>query len=251
MPAWLIGTLIPSSLFALRLPGATATAAKCCLAPTPYALKLALVDGEIRRSGIDAGKQLFELLKGREVRIEPPRRLSVTNALLKIAVPYESKALAAERAAAVAEAKGEDRYPFGRSMAFREVVHYAGQLRVAWATEGLGLHDEQRLQGAWSRVGWIGKRGSFVTAIPNWTQMSELPLTFGFPMARPPDPWPADVVVQAHDDLGPAAEFDYVSTFSERKVRKGIDRVSVLIAFPLRVERRGRGFTSYVRTIDP
>jgi len=249
VPDWLVAGLVPTSLFSLRLPIATATAAKSCLAPTRYALKLALVDAEIRIAGPDRGKELFKVLKGREVRIELPERLAVTNALVKIAVPYERKVKAAEEAGKVDEAKRQDQYPFKTSVAFREYVHFGGSLRIAWSAENLAPAEEAWLRGAWARLSWIGKRGSFVAPLPDWQRLGDLPNSFDFPLANPPAAFPVDVVVQAHDDLGVGAEFERVSTYSNESLRPGVDRVPALIAFPLRLDRRGRGFTSYIRSV--
>lgn len=249
MAHWLVTSLLPTSLFSLRLPTATATAAKSCLAPTPYAFKLALVDAEIRAAGVIRGRELFDLLKGREVRVELPRRLVVTNALVKVAVPFESKGRAAERASAVTAAKRQDQYPFKSSVAFREFVHFDGPLRVAWAVDGLSPADEARLMAAWRRVQWIGKRGSFVMPFPSEEKLDDLPPSFGFVVGGPPGDAPADLIVQAHDDLGPTADFERVSTYSTHKVREGVDRIPFLVAFPLRVDRRGRGFTAFVRSL--
>src|SRR2546428_561167 len=97
MSAWLTGRLTATSLFSLRLPTATSTAAKTCLVPTPYSLKLALVDALIHADGLDIGKSLFESLRRMDVRFRPPERLVVTNTLVKVASPFESKAKAEDR----------------------------------------------------------------------------------------------------------------------------------------------------------
>ena len=249
MAHWLVTTLLPTSLFSLRLPAATATAAKSCLAPTPYALKLSLVDAEIRTAGVNSGMELFDVLKGCEVRIELPGRLVVTNALVRVALPFESKVKASERATAVGEAKRQDQYPFRPSVAFREFVHFGGPLRVAWTVDGVPAPDQERLLSAWRRLQWIGKRGSFVMPFPTAVEFGELPRSFSFSVGQAVRDFPVDLILQAHDDLGPNAQFDRVSTYSVQKVRVGIDRLPVFVAFPLRVLRRGRGFTAYGRAV--
>lgn len=249
MVRWLVGELVPTSLFSLRLPIATSTGGKTCLAPTPYALKLALVDAWIRYEGVERGKALFNTLRGRAVRFELPPRLVVSNALIRVAVPYESKVKASEAADARRAARAAGRYPFGSTVAFREFVHYGGPLRCAWDVADLTDEARQDLAAAWARLQWIGKRGGFAVGLPRWEEMEILPLSFSFPIEHPPATYTASLIVQVHDDLGLHAEFDRVSTYSQGRLEQGVDRIQERVAFPLRTVRFGRGYTSYVRSV--
>ena len=48
---WLLASFKPVTLFSLRMSIATSSAAKTLLVPTPYAVKLALVDAAFRADG--------------------------------------------------------------------------------------------------------------------------------------------------------------------------------------------------------
>jgi len=200
-------------------------------------------------AGVDRGKDLFKVLRGRDLRIELPEHVAVSNALVKVAVPYERKGKAAEEAEKINEAKRQDQYPFRTSVAFREFVHFGGALRIAWSAENLTPEGEVWLRSAWAGLSWIGKRGSFMAPLPDWQKVANLPSSFDFPLDTPPAAFPFDIAVQAHDDLGLGADFERVSTYSNESLRLGVDRVPILIAFPLRVDRRGRNFTSYIRSV--
>lgn len=238
----------PTSLGSLKLPLSTSTAGKACLVPTPYSWKLALVDAEIRRAGLDAGIRLFAAVRGLAVRVEPPPRLVVNGALVKIASIFESKAAGAEkRAKELADAIAQDEYPFGPTIAYREIIHYQGDLRVAFAGA-----EPRDLEAAARHVSYVGKRGSFVQLAGGAEVLNELPPSFSWPLETPPlGELPTDVLVQVHDDLAPGASFDRISSYTDAQPRlggKSPDRVRAPWVFPLRRRRSARGFTEFERS---
>lgn len=249
MPHWLVLGYVPTSLFSLKVSTATNAAAKTCFVPTPYAIKLALVDAEIRRAGLQAGRSLFDLVRALDVRVEPPPRLVVTNSLIKIAVIWESKGKASERAAAIAKAKQEGEYPFKPTIAFREFVFYDGPIRIAFNVAGIESPIEARLRDAARHVAYFGKRGSFFRPANEASEVAELPLSFMFPADAAPDPSPIEVLYQVLDDTSPQASFDDVSSYTPvPKGRRGEFRIQRLYALPLRRTRSSRTFTAYERT---
>jgi hypothetical protein len=52
---WLIARYQPTSLFSLKHGDATSTGGKSLLVPTPFAIRMALLDAAIRTEGIAAG----------------------------------------------------------------------------------------------------------------------------------------------------------------------------------------------------
>ena len=60
---WLIARYQPTSLFSLKHGDATSTGAKSLLVPTPFAIRMALLDAAIRTEGIAAGRSAFEHIK--------------------------------------------------------------------------------------------------------------------------------------------------------------------------------------------
>src|SRR6266542_3258808 len=82
--AWLVATYRPTAPFSLRLTTATSSGGKTLLVPTPYAVKLALVDATIRVGTVERGRALFDVLKGRVIRLRPPEHVVVNNTFVKI-----------------------------------------------------------------------------------------------------------------------------------------------------------------------
>lgn len=247
MGAWLTGRLTATSLFSLRLPTATSTAAKTCLIPAPYSLKLALVDALIHADGLEVGMALFELLRRVEVRVRPPERLVVTNTLIKVASPYESKVKAEERAEAERKAAADDGIPFKSTIAFREFIHYGGPLEVSWNADDLDDAERQTIQRAWLAIRYVGKRGSTFQPAPLVVGLEAPGNGYSFPADPPPMPCPIPFLVQFLDDLGAEAQWDRVNTFSTQPLRMGKERIRRAVALPLRIGRKSRSFTEYVR----
>src|SRR5690606_35847212 len=85
---WLILLFRPVSLFSLRMTHATNKGGKTLLVPTPYAVKLALIDACFRLfAGEEANqraRQVYELVKGIEIRFRPPAHCVVQNTFIKI-----------------------------------------------------------------------------------------------------------------------------------------------------------------------
>jgi hypothetical protein len=246
---WLVGRLLPASLFSLRLPVATTTAAKTCLAPTPYAAKLALVDAAIRCDGLEAGRRLFDIIKGRALRFELPGQVVVNNALVRVAVEWTHKGKANEKAQARQEAGRLDQWPFKPTVAFREYVYFGGALRCAIEGSALTLADRALLERAWLAVRYIGKRGSFFSPEPGWDEVGSIGPAFSFSLDEHRTTYPGWFVSQVHDDLGSDADFDRVSTFSSQKVREGVDRMHIRVGLPVRVVQSGRAYTAYARGV--
>ena len=83
---WLIAQYNPVSLFSLRSTYATNKGGKTLLVPTPYAVKMALLDVCFRAySGPDAeiaARRTFDWIKAQPVRIQPPAECIVQNTFL-------------------------------------------------------------------------------------------------------------------------------------------------------------------------
>src|SRR5438552_14170022 len=82
---WLVIEYAPTSLFSLKTSLATSTVGKTLLVPTPYAVKMAVVDAGFR-VGLpyeECGK-LLQRLAAVEVRIAPPNAAVVSHTFLKI-----------------------------------------------------------------------------------------------------------------------------------------------------------------------
>jgi len=75
-------------MFSLRSTYATSKGGKTLLVPTPYAVKLALIDACFRMySGFAAeaeARRIFDLIKAQPVRVRPPAECVVQNTFLRV-----------------------------------------------------------------------------------------------------------------------------------------------------------------------
>jgi hypothetical protein len=228
---WLIADFAPVGLFSLKTSQATSGVGRTLVVPTPYAIKMACVDAAFRAGWPDPDcADFLERLVGVEVRIRPPGAAVVTHTIVKIR--QEPKRPSPEQ-------------PYISSVAYREVVHHAGQWR--WAFD-LSAGDDllaQRLVATLPHVRYVGKRGSFVQ-FSGLARATELDPTFTAPIVtgqdfHRPDAWH----VQPLDDFGPEATFGRLSTFSTERARRDRDRIFTTTMIPLGLVRSGPGFSEY------
>jgi CRISPR/Cas system-associated protein Cas5 (RAMP superfamily) len=72
------------SLFSYRIPDFSSQYAISSILPGPSAIKLAIVSTAIEITGnVEYGKEIFEIIKNSEIKIQLPRRISQTNVLIK------------------------------------------------------------------------------------------------------------------------------------------------------------------------
>ena len=66
---WVLAEYQPTTLFSLRPATATTSGGKSLIVPTPFAVKMALLDIAIRTQGLEAGRALFSALRGLRIAL--------------------------------------------------------------------------------------------------------------------------------------------------------------------------------------
>jgi|LSQX01.1.fsa_nt_gb pentatricopeptide repeat protein len=139
---WLEVEYIPTSLFSFKDINATNTAARSLLIPTPFAVKMALISVCIQRYNLEKAKELFELLKERDISFKLPRDIVVNKTFGRI---------------------NDLREQVGRSKpGFREYVFYKGSLKVACDISNLKEEELSLLKSLFKSINYFGKKGSFM-----------------------------------------------------------------------------------------
>ncbi len=227
---WLVASFLPCSLFALKPSTATSSVGRTLLVPTPYALKLALVE-----AAFDAGlpttecDALLRALVRVTVRIAPPARAVVSHTFLK--VRQEPKA-------------PDPLHPYISSVAYREVVFHQGIWRWAFDLGEQPASRRDQIGRLLPSIRSVGKRGSFVQFLgASWQE--ELDATF----TQPVDGGTLLLPTRGHlvplDDLGPEADLATLSPYSEKMAKRDRHRRFVSTLIPLGVANTGPGFTEY------
>ncbi len=239
---WLIARYQPTSLFSLKHGDATSTGGKSLLVPTPFAIRMALLDVAIRTEGIAAGPRTFEQIKSLRLAIRPPAHAAVTSTFVKILKPERD-----------AEARGRE---MQQTIAFREYVHLAGELALAFGGPSAALAAVESWLG---QINYFGKRGSFyqLLALPETvtTEGDAPPAGFlAFPgydllSGKLPSQFPLGLI-QRVDEWGEPLRFEQADIYN-REGRTGIsvgkERKRVDMILPYRMARSGRGLTLYER----
>jgi hypothetical protein len=229
--SWLVGRFAPVSLFSLKASFATSSVGTTLVVPTPYAVKMALVDAAFRAGYEDERcAALLEALIQVSVRIAPPEAV-VTHTFSKIR--QEPK-------------KATEAQPYISNVAYREFAHQEGEW--GWA---FGVVPDspvaQSIAELLPHVRYIGKRGSFIQFLgTEWAE--ELSPAFTAPLAAgSPLALPNRCHVVPLDDFGPEASLAVLSSFSTEKARRERHRVFQETMVPLGRVRSGPGFTEYRR----
>lgn len=241
---WLIARYRPVSLFSLRSTYATSKGGKTLVVPTPYAHKMALIDAAFRafpsESANRKAREVFDIVKWREVRMKPPRHCIVQNTFVKV-LDYNR----------------DGPFPFKSTIAYREFAFFADDpadsMWVALAAGGLTAFEESNLSLLFAHINGFGKRGSFWQFQGVSQQEGDLPPGFTVPMGE--SVW-RDVtsygMVQMLDDFGPLLcqatdGFDRVSTYGAGTMKLKEHRILVPTAIPYRRRSAARNFTWYER----
>jgi len=231
---WLIAEYESAALFSLRPGFATASGGKTLLVPTPYAIKMALLDALCRTQGAKFAEERWPRIASLQVAIRLGERAVVTNLFQKMLKPRRSDA-------------GEDDQDAGyfqRTIGYREYAHVTGvwALGVGWK----GNAPEDWLSDAAINISYIGKRGSFVQLVGMPLHSANLPEEF-VEMTTLQSNFPLEGTMQKLDDCSESVSFDKVNVYSGTKMTLGKDRISRAIVLPYRVVRSSRSFTLYER----
>ena len=233
---WLIARYQPTSLFSLKHGDATSTGAKSLLVPTPFAIRMALLDAAIRTDGIAAGQSAFDHIKSLQLALRPPAHAAVTSTFVKVLKPERETAKRGRQ--------------MQQTIAFREYVHLQGELGLAFG----GSTDTLDAIKPWlAQVNYFGKRGSFYQLLAPPEQADDLPPGFqhfpppGGPGSGPPQSFLLGLI-QRVDEWGQKLTFEAANIYNrDQKIKLGEDRLRVNVILAYELIRASRGMTLYRR----
>jgi hypothetical protein len=230
---WLVAEYQPTALFSLKISSASSSVGKTLIVPTPYSIKMALVDAAFRARLSDSECDGFlRSLVSVEVRIAASDASAVTHTFVKVRQ----------------ESRGRDPLtPYIATIAYREVVHHHGHW--FWAFD-LAAGDSalgERLVRLAPHVGYIGKRGSFVQFM-GLSRATGLSDRFTQPVQNE-QAWspPTRAHIVALDDFGPEADLETLSSFTDRSPKRDRHRKFVETIVPIGLVNSGPGFSEYRR----
>ncbi|MEA3338740.1 MAG: hypothetical protein U9R15_02120 [Chloroflexota bacterium] len=231
---WLIAEYESTALFSLKPAWATSSGGKSLLVPTPYAIKMALLDVACRVAGVAAGKEAWPWLRDLTVALCPPKRVVVTNLFVRILKPRRGRASPGTPHAG----------PLGKTIAFREYVYFGGPLGIALGGE---LGDRSRLEDWLLQVNYLGKRGGFMQLLALPALTDELPPGFLVIDGDATRPFRADGIIQQLDDCDASLTFEKADVYSGKRIRMGKERVLRHVVLPYRLVSSSKSFSHYER----
>jgi len=234
-PRWLVLIYEPVSLFTLRSTYSMSKGGKTLLLPTPYAVKMALIDAVFRYATLVAAKAMYERVKGCRIRFRPPSACVVQNTFIKIRQ----------------EERGADAGQYVPTIAYRELVFYAGQMAIAIDASAWNDDDLAAATEAAMHINYFGKRGSFFQFIESQV-LEELPSGYSLPDGASDKTIELGAygVTQYLDDFGAdlCADrdgFERISTYHDKDIKHGKHRVLISTLLPYRRVEAARSFTRY------
>ncbi len=247
---WAIAVYHQVSMFSLKPADATSTGGRSLLVPTPFSIKMALLDVALRLYGVEAGSAHFPLIRDLRIAISPPPRIIANNCFVRIHKPRREKG--GQSSSGSDEVDEESEGPFIRSVAFREYVQYSGPLGLAAEVDT--QETGNILLALLPQVTYLGKRGSlFQLDGPPWLQ-EHLPVGQGYlrldldVQAGEIQEDTAGHILQMVDDCGSKLTFQQVNVYSGEAITRGRDRILRHVVLPYRLARSSKGFSLYQRT---
>ncbi|MBE2236480.1 MAG: hypothetical protein IAE81_01740 [Caldilineaceae bacterium] len=227
---WYVATYAPVSLISLKLATATSTGGKSLLLPTPYALKMALLNVAIQNSGLAMGEAIWPSLRDAKVAVRGPAWITVNNTFTKILKPMKGKP-------ELDPETGLTRALIN-SVGFREYVQWQGELQVAL--------DVENPDAPWARwlalINYIGKRGGFIQVLERPVENEALASGF-VDLSTAATDFPLYGTMQLMDDCTPDLSFEQVNVYTDKRVTRVLRNVTI----PYQVAGSSRGYTLYRR----
>ena len=256
---WVIAVFHQVSLFSLKPSDVTSTGGRSLLIPTPFSIKMALLDVALRNYGVRAGATHFPLFRDLVIAMSPPQQIIVNNCFVRIQKLRRPKSYQGgmknrddneSEGEMEQEANDEGKGPYIRSVAFREYVQYSGPLGLALQVETQQTAEQLAL--LWPQVNYLGKRGSFFQIDGPPVIQDYLPIQQGYLRLDEEQEAAAGTLpgytLQVLDDCSTRLAFDQVNIYSGISLKMGRDRIVRLVQLPYRVIRSSHGFTLYQRT---
>ncbi|MEM7537534.1 MAG: hypothetical protein AAF639_35520 [Chloroflexota bacterium] len=235
---WLIADYEPVTLFSLRQSTATASGGKTLLSPTPFVVKMALLDACCRVQGLEQAKAQWPMIRDLTVAMKPSTYAVVSNLFQKILRPRRKDPKKKQ------DMTQPDAGPFQKNIGYREYVHFSGQFQIA-----LGWHEIQGrpwLEELLLNINYFGRRGGFFQLIPPPIYQEELPSDLTI-VNDEQLAFSIQGTLQIMDDCSNKLTFEQVDIYSDKGITIGKDRLLRHIVVPYKIERSSRSYTLYQR----
>lgn len=229
---WLIVTYSPTTLFSLKNSSATNSAGKSLLSPSPYSVKMALLNAIITYDGLETAKSHFSLIRDLEIRFSLPDSLVVNNCLIRILKDNDKVSK---------EIKINE--PFKKTVAFREYVYLNDNINVAINLdfERIILSEDIEFLKKWlMHINYFGKKGCFFQ-FQSFEDVEELDTRKFCSVIS--DSFKPGIFMQM-DDVDHKADFKSMNNYNSSSKAK---RISTIYSFPISLKKMSKSYSYYER----
>ena len=169
---WLEIIYKPTSLFSLKLSSSTNSAGKTLPCPSPYSVKMALLNAIITYDSLETAQENFDLIRDLDLHFCLPETFVVNNCMIKInkvkrnefstkeKTELKNKGFLNDDIKRLEEEK-KIAEPFQSVVAFREYVYLSDKIHIAFDISNISDEEVAFLQKWFARINYFGKRGCF------------------------------------------------------------------------------------------
>ena len=228
---WLEVIYSPTSLFSLKSSSSTNSAGKSLLSPSPYSVKMALLNAIITYQSLEQAKSFFTMIRDLEMLFSLPESLVVNNCLVRIMKDND-------------KVKKEEKLksPFKTTIAFREYVYLDDDIKIAVKVDRVNQKSKQDvefLKWWFMHINYFGKKGCFFQ-YKSAEIVEEIDDTiYCSPIGSAYTP---GVYLQM-DDIDTKADFDTMNNYSTKKAK----RIRRIYAFPCSLKKTSKTYSFYSR----
>jgi hypothetical protein len=238
---WMVAHYAPTSLFSLKSAAATSSGGKTLICPTPFTIKMALLDAALRTLGQSAGKQLWPTIQELQLKIALPERVIAINTFTKIVRPKKNGPSDDDGTGLVT--------PLGSTIAYREYVSFGGTISIA-AQSSTGDLLPDVLVELFTHITYLGKRGSFMQLLLRPTAIDDVDIDAAagwVTLTQDQANFSIGGTLQMLDDCGPKMTFEHADIYSGKRITLGKERILRHIVLPFQLTRSSRSFSLYER----
>jgi hypothetical protein len=200
----------PTTLFSLKDSNATNSGAKSLFIPSPYAIKMSILNQAITLDGVDfEGKKnpYFQYVRDAEITFRLNGHFCVNNCFIKILKKKEDKR------GKKAKAEGAVFIPgFQNTISFREYLHLTDNLEII--VHSKSKEANQFLKKYLHKINYFGKRGCFF----QFLKYSDAPSSSNVQLFSAENIGAG--LLQEFDDFAPSMSFDNVNSYSSGRVSR-------------------------------
>lgn len=222
---WLEVIYMPTTLFSLKQSRATSSGAKSLLTPSPYTVKMALLNVIITYNSLQLAIDNFNLIRDLDMRFSPPEKIVANNCFLKVQKEKRK------------ESKINEYDTFQSTVGFREYVYFAGNIKIA--VKFVDNKTKNFLKQWFPLINYFGKKGCFFQFI-NFVESKAIGEGYTKLINNKFNNLSPGMITEM-DDFDYTATFDNVNTYSMGKAK----RKKKFYIVPVRTERANKNFTLY------